>query len=261
MPATDGTLAHGERTMNTKRLAALVTLGALLSTAAPALAVAPTGNVNVEWNYSITATLTMYTQTTASQTHTTPAATDIYGASDPAGSATAKCNNVLVSAGSDSFDGNGGNGANAAGTVNFGDVVADSTDYTDCLEVNAIDAYIVTNDSAGGNLTVNISANNPTNYGLANGSYLCDYPANTWNTAGNTAWAASSRVAAVANNTNASCSGTGIGVPLGPSSATLLALTKATTGSDINQDLELVLAPQTASGAMTPVFTYTFTTN
>jgi hypothetical protein len=248
--------------MITKRIAALVALSALLATAAPALAVAPTGTVNVEWNYAITATLNMYTQTTASQTHTTPAATDIYGASDPAGSATAKCNNALVSAGSDSFDGNGGNGANAAGTVNFGDVVADSTDYTDCLEVNAIDAYIVTNDSAGGNLTVDITANNPTNYGAANGSYLCIYAANTWSTTGNTAWAASSRVAAVANNSNNSCSGTGIGVPLSTSgSASLLALTKSTTGSDINQDLELVLAPQTVSGAMTPTFTYTFTTN
>jgi hypothetical protein len=246
--------------MNTKRLAALVTLGALLSTAAPALAVAPTGTVNVEWNYAITATLTMYTQTTASQTHTTPAATDIYGASDPAGGS-GKCNNVAVG-GADSFDGNGGNGLNAAGTVNFGDVVADSTDYTDCLEVNAIDAWIVTNDSAGGNLTVSITSNNPTNYGAANGSYLCVYPANTWNTAGNTAWAASARVAAVANNSNNSCAAPGIGVPLLASgAATLLALTKATTGSDINQDLELVLAPQTASGAMTPVFTYTFTTN
>jgi hypothetical protein len=254
-------LAHGERTMNTKRIAALVTLGALLSTAGPAMAAAPTGTVQVEWNYSITATLTMYTQTTASQTHTTPASTDIYGASDPAGSATAKCNNALVSAGSDSYDGNGGNGANAAGTVNFGDVVADSTDYTDCLEVNAIDAYIVTNDSAGAILTVNITANNPTNYGAANGSYLCDYQANTWSTTGNTAWAASSRVAAVANNSMTSCASGGIGIPLSASgSATLLTLTKPTTGSDINQDLELVLAPQTASGAMTPTFTYTFTT-
>ena len=245
-----------------KRLAALVTLGALLSTAAPALAVAPTGTVNVEWNYAITATLTMYTQTTASQTSTSPAANDIYWASDPVGSATSQCN------GSESPSKDGAtNGPWATGTVNFGNVVSDSTDYTDCTEVNAIDAYIVTNDSAGGNLTVYISTNTPANYGAANGSLLCLYQANAWSTTGNTAWAASGRAAAIPNNSMTSCANapTGVVTPymVGTSApgVTLLALTKATTGSDINQDMDLVLAPQTASGLQHPVLTYTFTTN
>jgi len=259
--AMDGkSRAYGERIMNTKRIAALLTLGALLSTAAPALAVAPTGTVNVEWNYAVTANLTMYTQTTASKTSTSPAGNDIYWASDPAGSAVSGCNGTIATA-SAGHDGGGGNGAWVTGTVNFGNIVSDPTDYTDCLEVNAIDAYITTNDSAGGNLTVYISSQTPANYGAANGSYLCDYAANTWNTTGNTAWAASARVAAVANNSMTSCASGGIGITTSAPGNTLLALTKPTTGSDINQDLELVLAPLTASGLQNPILTYTFTTN
>ena len=42
---------------------------------------------------------------------------------------------------------------------------------------------------------------------------------------------------------------------------TLLSLTKATTGSDINQDMQLDMAPQTQSGLQNVTVTYTFTTN
>jgi len=261
IPATDGTLAHGERIMNIKRLAALVTLGALLSTAAPALAVAPTGTVNVEWNYAVTATLNLYTQTFESgsngaSSHEAPVANDIFWASDPAGGAS-QCNGAAAAS----------KDAGVAGTVNFGNVVADSTDYTDCTEINAIDAYITTNDSAGGNLQAYISATAPTNYGAANGSLLCIYQANTWSTTGNTAWAASGRAAAIPNNSMTACAAAPSGVAtaymVGTAApgVTLLALTKPTTGSDINQDMDLVLAPQTASGLQQPVLTYTFTTN
>jgi hypothetical protein len=151
MLAKDGTLAHGERTMNTKRLAALVALGALLSTAAPALAVTQTGTVQVEWNYSITATLTMYTQTTASKTSTKPTTNDIF---TQANGGVGQCNGSAGSS-EDTYPLNG------SGEVDFGAVVADSTDYTNCLEINAIDAYIVTNDSQGANLTVQATAGAP----------------------------------------------------------------------------------------------------
>lgn len=249
---------HGERLMNIKRIAALLSLGALLSTAAPAMAANPTGTVQVEWNYAITATINMYTQTTASKTHTTPAATDIYWASSPAGSVTSGCNGTIATANA-SYDGNGGNGANAAGIVNFGNVVADGTDYTNCLETNAIDAYLVTNDSLGANLTVAVSAGAPSAYDTAtNGSLLCILPANTWSTTGNTAWAASARVAAVSMNSTTACSS---GTAATSTAATLLALTKATTGSDINQDLQLNMGPQMQSGAQTVTLTYTLTTN
>lgn len=241
-------LAHGERTMNTKRLAALVTLGALLSTAAPALAVAPTGTVNVEWNYAITATITMFTQTTASQTHTVPAANDIF---TQANGGAGQCNGA---AGASKDPGVNLN-------VNFGLVVADSTQYTNCLETNAVDAFIVTNDSLGANLTVYASAGAPSAYDTAtNGSLLCILPANTWNTTGNTAWAASARVAAVTMASTTACSS---GTLVGTSAPgnTLLALTKATTGSDINQDVQLNMGPQMQSGSQNVTLTYTLTTN
>ena len=171
--AMDGnSRAYGERIMKIKRIAALLTLGALLSTTAPALAVIQTGTVNVEWNYVITATLTMYTQTTASQTHTVPAANDIF---TQANGGAGQCNS---SAGASKDPGVNLN-------VNFGLVVADGTDYTNCLEINAIDAYMVTNDSLGAALTVQASAGAPTAYDTAaNGSLLCILPDGVWNTTG-----------------------------------------------------------------------------
>ena len=245
--------------MNIKRYAALVTLGALLSTAAPALAVAPTGTVQVEWNYAITATITMYTQTTASKTSVTPAANDIYWASSPAGSVSSGCNGTVATAAAGK-DGSGGNGAWATGVVNFGNVVADSVDYTNCLEINAIDAYIVTNDSLGANLTVQATAGVPSAYDTAsNGSLLCILPNGAWNTGGNTAWTASARAAAVSMNSTIACSA-GTLVP-SASGANILALTKSTTGSDLNSDLQLNMGPAMQSGAQTVTLTYTLTTN
>ncbi len=247
---------NGERIMNTKRLAALLTLGALLSTAAPALAVAPTGTVNVEWNYAITATLNIYTQTTESgsfgaASSVTPAANDIYVQPNAGGG---QCNSTA----SPSKDGST-NGPWVTGTVNFGLVVADSVKYTNCLETNAIDAYIVTNDSLGGTLAVQVTAGAPSAYDTAaNGSLICLLPSNTWNTTGNTAWASSARVAAVSMLSTTACSS---GTAATSTSAPLLALTKATTGSDILQDAQLNMGPQMQSGANTVTLTYTFTTN
>ncbi len=150
--AMDGnSRAYGERIMNIKRIAALLTLGALLSTAAPALAVAPTGTVNVEWNYAITATITMYTQTTASQTYghaccqrhllatARPAARHVQQLGHAAGK-----------------DGGGVNGSWATRRqLRFR--AADSAAIPTASKSTPIDAYIVTNDSLGANLTVQAS--------------------------------------------------------------------------------------------------------
>lgn len=216
------------------------------------MAAAPTGTVTVEWNYAITASLNMYTQTSASATHNpTATAGKIYWASDPAGSTSSGCDGTIATA-------SAGTDASANATVNFGNVAADSTDYANCLETNAIDANIVTNDSSGGNLTV-AESGAPSDYDTAsNGSLLCILPANTWSTTGNTAWAASSRVAAVSMNSTVACSS---GTAVTSVAATLLALTKSTTDSDINQDLQLNIGPQMQSGSQTLTLTYTFTTN
>jgi hypothetical protein len=213
------------------------------------MAAAPTGTVTVEWNYAITATITMYTQTTASQTHNpTATAGKIYWASDPAGSTSSECN------GSESQT----TDASANATVNYGTVVADGTDYTNCLETNAIDAYIVTNDSSGANLTVS-EAGAPSDYDTAsNGSLLCILPDGTWSTTGNTAWTTSARSAAVSMASTTACSS---GTAVTAAAANILALTKSTTGSDLNSDLQLNMGPQMQSGSQTLTLTYTFTTN
>ncbi len=236
--------------MNIKRYAALVTLGALLSTAAPALAVAPTGTVNVEWNYAITATINMFTQTTASQTHTVPAANDIFTQANGGGG---QCNGA---AGASKDPG-------VSLNVNFGLVVADSTQYTNCLEINAIDAYIVTNDSLGAALTVQATAGAPSAYDTnTNGSLLCIEPDGVWNTAGNTAWTASARVAAITMNSPTATTACTVGTAvLASASTNILALTKATTGSDLNHDIQLNMGPQMQSGAQNVTLTYTLTTN
>ena len=246
--------------MNIKRLAALVTLGALLSTAAPALAVTQTQTVNVEWNYAITGTIALYTQSTASKTgNVAPTANDIYWGSDPAGSVSSGCNGTVATA-SAGKDGSGGFNTYAADTVDFGNVVADSTDYTNCLEINAIDAYIVTNDSLGANVTVQATAGVPSAYDTAtNGSLLCLLPDGTWSTTGNTTWTASTRSATVPMNSTTACS-SGTLVPAA-SAANILALTKSTTGSDLNADLQLNMGPQMQSGPQTVTLTYTLTTN
>jgi len=248
-------LAHGERKMNTKRLAALVTLGALLSTAAPAMAVTQTGTVNVEWNYAITATLTMYTQTTESGSH------------GPAASSAPAANDIFTQANGGAGQCNGSAGASkdtypsGSGTVDFGLVVADAADYTNCLEINAIDAYFITNDSKGADITVQATSGAPSAYDTAtNGSLLCIEPNGAWSTTGNTAWTASARAAAIAMSSTVACSaGT-----LVSASAAVPLLTQTAgpdTGSDLNQDIQLNMGPQMQSGAQTVVLTYTLTTN
>ncbi len=255
-----------------KRLAALTGLGALLLAVAPALfvpalvasttapvpaATTATGSVTVEWNYAITATLNMYTQTTASKTHTAPASNDVYWASDPAGASDSGCEGTtgVASAGEDT---------SANGTVNFGNVAADSTDYADCLESNAVDAYAVTNDSSGFTLAVQLAGNPtmPTDYDTAGngGSLLCLIPTSTWSTTGNTAWA-TGRTAAVSENSTIACpTATQAGVPLTTTSTQVLSTTAATTGSDYNSDLQLQMAPQMVSGQQDVTLTYTLTT-
>ena len=244
-------LAHGEREMNTKRLAALLTLGALLSTAAPAMAVTQTGTVQVEWNYAITATLTMFTQTTASQTHTIPASNDIYWASDPAGGA-GTCNGGQVASKDP--------GVNLV--VNFGSVSADPTDYTNCLETNAIDAYYVTNDSSGADFTVQATLGVPSDYDTAtNGSLLCIEP-DGWTagaTGGATAWTTSARAAAISMNSTTACSA-GLLVPKA-AAVPLYNLNANAPGNDLNQDVQLNMGPQMQSGNQTVTLTYTMVTN
>ena len=245
--------------MNVKRIAALATLGALISTATPAFA-ASSDSVVVKWNTQKSAAIALYTQTTASQASAAPAANDIYWASDPAGSTTSQCNNAGNGVAAAGKDGGGGNGSWTAKVVNFGDVTPDGVDYTDCLEINAIEAYITTNDASGALTNVTASAA-PVGYGVAGagGSYLCIIKDGTWNAGSATAWTASGLSAAVAINTTNACPGGDIAAATGAGS-TLLNSTAAVT-SDLNSDLELVLGPNSTVGSAAVTLTYTVTPN
>jgi hypothetical protein len=246
--------ANGERTMIIKRLAALMALGALLSTATPALALTVPGSVTVEWNYAITATMTMYTQTTSSATHATGS------------------NDVLINANGGSGQCNGGtvtsSDTSSNGTVNYGNVVADATKYTSCYETNAIDLHYVTNDSKGADFTVQVTAGTAAgqenDYDTAtNGSLLCIYP-DGWTLTGTAVptWTTSGTATAPVSTSTTACPGTGLAIPAS-AAASLYTATggAANSGADLNQDLLLIMGPNMQSGQATLTVTYTLATN
>jgi len=245
--------------MNIKRLAALTALSALLSTAAPALALSvnsSNGNITVEWNYAVTASFNMYTQTSASAAHSA-AGEKVYWVGN--GSTASGCEGTTDTA-------TAGTDTSANLTVNYGNVVADNTDYTDCLEVNAIDLNFATNDSNGATFAVSESGA-PSDYDTAtDGSLLC-LMGDGWTegaTAASPAWTASTRVAAVAESSTTACSAVAgsQGYAITSTSGTFFTTNNsANGGADLNQDLQLQLGPKAQSGQQTVTVTYTMTTN
>jgi len=215
------------------------------------MAATANGSVTVEWNYAITASLNMYTQTTASHTSAAPAANDIFV---QANGGAGQCNG---SAGStkDSY-------GQGSGYVNFGSVVADNADYTDCLEINAIDLYYVTNDSNGAVFQVSESGA-PTDYDTAShGSLLCiaGDGFTVGATAASPAWTTSARAAATTEASTVACAANYQAIT--STAATFFTANSAAfTGADLNQDIQLQLGPQAQSGQQTVVVAYTMTTN
>ena len=243
--------------MNVKKLAALALLSAIVCSAGPA--VAATGTVTVKWNTQKSAAIVLYTQTTASQTSVAPAANDMYQGGAPAMGAAAGCNGLTTgTAGAAGKDGSGGNGAWVTGTVNFGNVTPDGVNYTNCLETNAVEAFVTTNDSLGVNITVQAAGVPATYDTAANGSLLCILPDGTWNTGSPTAWTTSARAATVAMNSTTACSsGTAV---LASSATSILNSTVAGT-QDLNSDLQLNLGPNSTTGSVSATLTYTVTPN
>lgn len=246
-------LAHGERDMNVKRIAALATLGALILTVGPAMAANPTATITVKWNTQSLATIVVTTQASAAQTHA--ASENVYWASNPAGSLTSGCEGAVATATNSDAEG-------ASGVVNFGNINIDAADVTECLEVNAASVYVVTNDSNGYNVGVQASAGTPANYNTTGGTALCTFVNGT--DANNAPYAASARVAAVteASPTTATPCSAGISVPTAANLTNLLAATGAgnsTTGTDLNTDLELIEAANAASSASQVSATLTYT--
>lgn len=230
--------------MNQKKLAAAAFIASLAATTLPTFAASPT--ITVKWNTQAISSIALTTQASASQTHA--ASEPIYWAGN--GSTTSGCAGTTNTA-------NAGTDTSALGTINFGNVVPDTAQYTNCLEANAVNAYITTNDTNGYNVAVQATAGVPANYGVASGTNLCLLPNGTW--ANNLAYTASGRTAAVAITSTTACPGGDFAIT---SAATtqLLATTAATTGTNLPADMELVLGPNSPTGAQAVTVTYTLTT-
>ena len=129
--------------------------------------------------------------------------------------------------------------------------------FTNCLEINAVEAYVTTNDGAGVNVQVAV-AGTPVGYNTAaNGSLLCLLPNGTWNTGSPTAWTTSARAAAVAMSSTTACSS---GTAITAVAASILNSTVAAT-QDLNADLQLNLGPNSTVGSVSATLTYTVTPN
>lgn len=230
-----------------KKIAAVLAAAALFTPALPASA-ALTGNVTVKWNTQAVGAISLYTQysgtTTPAGQHQAAASNDIYTALN---GGAGQCNGTATSPSQD---------ANAAGTVNFGNVMPDSgTNVTDCLEINAINAQVVTNDTAGWSVNEAAQAAIPANYAL------CAYPNGgaSFPLSGALAYAASARSAAVANTTLGTCASSG---NLLSTTAFNLVTNSTTTfnsaaPANIGEDLELEIGANAPAGATTATVVYT----
>lgn len=235
--------------MNQKRIAALAFVASLAATTIPTLAA--TGTVTVKWNTQALANITLTTQASASTTHA--ASENIYWAGN--GSTASGCNGTTNTA-------SAGTDTSANGTINFGNITPDSAQYTDCMEVNALNAYVVTNDTNGYNVTASVTTQtNVVGYGANPGEYLCLLPNGTW--ANNLAYTASARTGAALITSTTGCPAGNFAIPASPSSSTLLATTASTAGTNLPSDMELVLSPNAPSSVApgsSVVVTYTLTT-
>jgi hypothetical protein len=235
--------------MKLNRIAALASMSAMILTVGSAMAA--TAPVTVKWNTQKSAAIVLYEQTTASQSApVAPAANDIFWGGN--GSLTSNCN------GTESASKDGAtNGGWAAGAINFGNVTPDGTAYTNCLEINALEAYVTTNDGAGVAISAAL-AGTPVGYGTAiAGSQLCLLKDGTWNTASATTYTASGLSAPVAMTSTTACSS---GIALGTASTPILNSTVAAT-QDLNSDMQLNLGPNSTVGSVSATLTYTVTPN
>ncbi len=233
--------------MNQKRIAALAFVASLAATTIPSFA-ATTGTVTVKWNTQALASIIVNSQASTGGPTITQATQNIYWNGNT--SVTSGCAGSIntATAGTDPASG-------ASPIVNFGNVTPDSAQYTDCMETNAVEAYVVTNDTNGWKVQAGISAAAPANYGVAGGTNLCLLPNGTW--ANNLAYTASGRSAAPSIVSATACPAGDFQIGATAPGTTLLSTTASTAGTNLNADLELVLGPNAPSGAQAPVVTYT----
>ncbi len=175
--------------MNLKKFAVLAAVAALTLTPAVKANAALTGNVTVKWNTQAVGSLVLVTQYNGA----------------PVGSHNAGAETIFPQL-------NGGAGActasdteAASGTVNFGNVTPDSTFATDCMEINAVDSQVVTNDTTGWKVSEQATAGIPAGTNFE----LCSYPNGSasfpFANGASLPATASARAAAVTNTSATAC--------------------------------------------------------
>ncbi len=234
--------------MNLKKFAVLAAVAALTLTPAVKANAALTGNVTVKWNTQAVGSLVLVTQYNGAPvgSHNTGAETIYSQLNLGAGACTASDTEA------------------ASGIVNFGNVTPDSTVATDCMEINAVNSQVVTNDTTGWKVSEQATAGIPAGANFE----LCSYPNGGTFPFGNVASlpaTASARAAAVTNTSATACASGGNPVFASGASAAFTLNTTNTnaftvaTPANFGEDYELVLGASAPSGAQSVTVTYTLT--
>lgn len=221
--------------MNGKRLLILAAFAAFASFAMPAAFAATTSNqvnITVKWNTLAVGTLVINTNYSGTGAQQLTAPTILTNVNGGVGTCSAA-----------------GNGSEVAQTVNFGNVTADGTHFTNCQYKNGFIATITTSDPNGYTLGFVATAAIPAGYGL------CAIHNGTW--ANNMAVTPSVAATATSITAAPACSaGDRMDSTGSPAAFTTAA---STAGTNLGADVNLVV-PNNASivaGNVTEQFTLT----
>lgn len=217
--------------MNIKRTTALAAFAALIMSATPAFAASPT--ITVKWDTQALSSIVLTTQYNGTGVHITTADTILANLNGGAGICQASDTEATT------------------GTINFGNVTPDLTLSTDCMEENAVNAVIQTNDALGYTVAESATSGYP-----ASGYLLCLLPNGTY--ANNLAATTTARGSAPSITSTTAC-GSG-NFNMDTTGATLLSPTAATTGTNLGGDMEMVIGGNAPTGAQSVVETYTLVT-
>jgi hypothetical protein len=224
---------------NVKKLLALATLVTLALPALPAAAATnATGTATVKWNTTVAATLTL---------------TTTYSWSSPT---------LTSGASATLYTGTAGTCANQSGetngTVNYGTITPSLTANVNCLYIDAVNANLTTNSSSW---TMYEQMNTPSPAALS-GYTFCAYP--------NGYASFPAAVSATANPVNSgrsagtadttTCGASAVAIPTSTGTGVLSSSTGTATiatgtvatgasGTNVGEDLEMLIAPGATSGA------------
>jgi hypothetical protein len=250
----DGTTLRIVKGPNVKKLLTLAALAAMTaSVALPAGAATVQKTVTVQWNLSVSANLNLYTNYNS-------------GAATPA-SGTSSVGELMQALSGSSACTAPGAGTIAAGTVDFGTITPDSalTQDTVCAVKQAVDAWVQTN-SSNWKLAEALTTNAPAGAVLCGLSDSGNFPITVSGAAATSP--ASARTAASLTDGNAtgtgSCAGAGeLAIPTdagnpfaaGNQANMATSTTAYPTGTNVGEDLELILHPSATTGAVTRTLT------